>query len=242
MAATRFLQPAFALGVAGNVEQEVDASNEHARGVKHGCGVGDEAHTGAVGPSRDGGCASDGTALLDCNRHGALVVRKETVVLPEKSPRHAPAIAIDHRNPAGEADARLVEVRDHTFRVGDVQGARKIVEKVASRPRSVRDRRGGRLHHFFWIERKLHGANRQKGIWTSAELGKECTPAGEPSLKSSRGWRPTIFCPIGAQSPRAKAARSARGRLDCPCDVVRNLMVAGRSPTLHLIVRWVARG
>jgi hypothetical protein len=59
-------------------------------------------------PSGNGRSAAHGLALLDRMRHRALVVRYEAVVLPEKPPRDAPAIVIEHRETSREADARLL--------------------------------------------------------------------------------------------------------------------------------------
>jgi hypothetical protein len=85
-----------------------------------------------------------------------LIVRQEAVVLAEELPGDAPAIAIERRQPTGEADAGLVEGRDQAFRVGDVQGAGKIFEGGAVWPRSACDGRNGGLHDFLGIECRLH--------------------------------------------------------------------------------------
>jgi hypothetical protein len=152
-AAARFLQPALAFGPAGDIDQEVDRANEHAGGVEHGRGIRREARLRAVGPAGDGCCAADRLALPDRDRHRALVVRQEAVVLAEKLPGDAPAIAIERRHAPSEIDAGLVVVGDQAFCIGDVQGAGKVIQGDAIWPRSVRDSRNGGLHDFFGFER-----------------------------------------------------------------------------------------
>ena len=148
-----FLQPAFAFGPAGDVDQEVDRANEHAGGVEHGRGIRREACLRAVGPAGDGRCAADRLALPDRHRHRALVVRQEAVVLAEKLPGDAPAITIERRHTTGEINAGLVVVGDQAFGIGDVQGAGKVIDGGAGWLRSGRDGRNGSLHDVFGIER-----------------------------------------------------------------------------------------
>src|ERR687897_416930 len=91
---------------------DTDRDSEGAGGVEHGRWIRREACLRAVGPAGDGRGAADGLALPDRHRHRALVVRQEAVVLAEKLPGDAPAIAIERRHTTGEIDAGLVVVGD----------------------------------------------------------------------------------------------------------------------------------
>lgn len=70
---------------------------------------------------------------VDCLRHWAFLMRQEVASVGIEAPSNAPAVRPDLRPPAGEVDARRVEVGDHSIGVSDVNGSGEFVERLAER-------------------------------------------------------------------------------------------------------------
>ena len=118
----------------GDVDEHVDAADDLARLVEQRCGIGREPDAHAVGALGDGFGSLDDAALLQGDRHGALVVRHGTAVGVVELPGHAPVVAAELGSAAGEGHAGGIEMGQPARGVRRVDRGGQRVQHLAKAP------------------------------------------------------------------------------------------------------------